>query len=109
MADYRSSALDTDAENGWEFVKPEPGFALVNMGDALVKLTNGIIRSPLHRVTYAPGAQATFDRYSLAYFSRPEDDVKMETLRNRDNTLKIVARRRRRHGEGMGSVQVADV
>lgn len=67
-------------EECWEFVKPEPGCAIVNMGDAMVKLTNGIIRSNLHRVAYAPGEQAVFDRYSLAYFSRPLDNVLMKAL-----------------------------
>ncbi|MCJ1471416.1 hypothetical protein MMC13_000055 [Lambiella insularis] len=69
-----------DPEAGWEFAQPEPGCAIVNIGDALVKLTNGAIRSNLHRVTYAPGDQAVCDRYALAYFTRPEDDVKMERL-----------------------------
>lgn len=67
-------------EECWEFVKPEPGCAIVNMGDAMVKFTNGIIRSNLHRVAYAPGEQAVHDRYSLAYFSRPLDSVLMKAL-----------------------------
>lgn len=50
------------------------------MGDAMVKFTNGIIRSNLHRVAYAPGKQAVHDRYSLAYFSRPLDNVLMKAL-----------------------------
>lgn len=67
-------------EECWEFVKPEPGCVIVNMGDAMVKFTNGIIRSNLHRVTYAPGEQAIHDRYALAYFSRPLDNVLMKAL-----------------------------
>lgn len=67
-------------EECWEFVKPEPGCAIVNMGDAMVKFTNGIIRSNLHRVASAPGEQAVHDRYSLAYFSRPLDSVLMKAL-----------------------------
>lgn len=31
-------------------------------------------------MAYAPGKQALRDRYSLAYFTRPEDDVVMEPL-----------------------------
>lgn len=36
--------------------------------------------SGVHRVLAAPGEQATLDRYSLVYFIRPEDDVKMVDL-----------------------------
>ena len=53
---------------------------MVNMGDAMVKFSDGIVRSNLHRVAYAPGEQAMCDRYSLAYFTRPEDDVVMKPL-----------------------------
>lgn len=69
-----------DNDDCWEFVKPEPGCAVVNMGDAMVKFTSGTIRSNLHRVAYAPGEQAIYDRYSLAYFSRPLDNVQMKAL-----------------------------
>lgn len=69
-----------DNEEGWEFVQPQPGCAIVNMGDAMVKFTNGTIRSNLHRVAYAPGEQAIYDRYAVAYFSRPSDDVLMKPL-----------------------------
>lgn len=79
----RSEAQDND--ECWEFVKPEPGCAIVNMGDAMVKFTSGIIRSNLHRVAYAPGEQAVYDRYSLAYFSRPLDNVQMKELSAGEN------------------------
>lgn len=72
----------TNENNGtsWEFVRPQAGCAVVNMGDAMVHFTGGVVRSNLHRVTYAPGKQALMDRYSIAYFSRPEDDVVLEGL-----------------------------
>lgn len=70
----------TDYETGWQFVKPLSGCAMVNMGDAMVKFSDGIVRSNLHRVAYALGEQAMCDRYSLIYFSRPEDDVVIEPL-----------------------------
>lgn len=79
----RSEVQDND--ECWEFVKPEPGCAIVNMGDAMVKFTSGIIRSNLHRVAYAPGNQAVHDRYSLAYFSRPLDNVQMKALSAGEN------------------------
>lgn len=58
----------------WVFVIPVPGCAIVNLGDALVKFTGGILRSNLHRVVCPPGEQAKEVRYSLVYFSRPEHD-----------------------------------
>lgn len=64
----------------WQYVKPQTGCVVVNVGDALVSLTGGVMRSNLHRVVAPPGEQANFERYSLAYFSRPEDDVLMQPL-----------------------------
>ena len=68
----------TDAE--WCYVRPLPGHAIINLGDALVKFTNGLLRSNIHRVVSPPGSQADLTRYSLVYFSRPEDDVPMKRL-----------------------------
>ena len=71
-----------DAE--WCYVKPLPGHAIVNLGDALVLFTHGLLRSNIHRVVSPPGAQADFTRYSLVYFSRPEDDVVLKRLPGSD-------------------------
>lgn len=73
---------NAEAQNdeGWEFVKPEPGCCIVNIGDALPKLTSNVIRSNLHRVTSAPGEQANYDRYSIAYFCRPTNDIPMKAI-----------------------------
>lgn len=62
----------------WEFVKPEPGCAIVNLGDAMVTLTNGLLKSAKHRVVPPPGEQAGVNRYSVVYFARPHNEVKME-------------------------------
>lgn len=67
-----------DAE--WKWVKPLPGHCIINLGDSLVKFTNGLLRSNIHRVISSPGAQAESTRYSLVYFSRPEDDVLLKRL-----------------------------
>lgn len=64
----------------WCYVAPLPGHAIVNLGDAMVKFTNGLLRSNIHRVVSPPGAQAECTRYSLVYFSRPEDDVVLKRL-----------------------------
>jgi len=66
--------------NNWVYVRPVPGCAIVNLGDAMVKFTGGILRSNLHRVVSPPGLQANETRHSLVYFSRPEHDVILRKL-----------------------------
>lgn len=65
----------------WVYVRPLPGCAIINLGDAMVKFSAGILRSNLHRVVAPPGKQADTVRYSLVYFSRPEHEVKMQRVR----------------------------
>ncbi|KAL4802362.1 hypothetical protein BDV18DRAFT_166971 [Aspergillus unguis] len=72
--------LPPGADAEWQYVKPLPGHAIVNLGDAMVKFTNGLFRSNIHRVVSPPGAQADSTRYSLVYFARPEDDVALRRL-----------------------------
>lgn len=64
----------------WCYVKPLQGHAVVNLGDAMVKLTAGVLRSNIHRVVNPPGEQADSTRMSLVYFARPEDDVVLKPL-----------------------------
>lgn len=64
----------------WCYVRPLPGHAIINLGDAMVKFTNGLLRSNIHRVVSPPGAQTNSTRYSLVYFARPEDEVKLKRL-----------------------------
>lgn len=65
----------------WLWVQPPPpNHAIVNLGDASVKWTNGVFCSGRHRVVPAPGEQGKFDRYSVVYFVRPEDDAVLKRL-----------------------------
>jgi len=70
-----------EVEHGWAYVKPLPGHAIINLGDALVMFTKGVLRSNVHRVVVPPGLQAEVTRFSLVYFCRPEDDVVLKPLR----------------------------
>ena len=72
----------SDAE--WVYVKPLAGHAIMSLGDAMVKLTNGLLRSNIHRVTAPPGIQGGHTRYSLVYFARPEDEVLLQRLQGSD-------------------------
>jgi isopenicillin N synthase-like dioxygenase len=67
-------------EEIWEYIKPEPNCLVVNMGDALVQWTGGVLRSNVHRVTYPPGEQAAHDRYSVAYLIRASSHSEMRRL-----------------------------
>lgn len=78
--------LPPGADAEWVYVRPLPGHAIVNLGDAMVKFTNGLFRSNIHRVVAPPGEQGNSTRYSLVYFARPEDSV---TLRRLDGSAII--------------------
>ncbi|MCJ1383935.1 hypothetical protein MMC17_007049 [Xylographa soralifera] len=69
-----------DQQPEWLFVRPLPGCAIVNLGDAMTKFTGGLLRSSFHRVVLAPGEQAKVAKYSVVYFARPEDDVLLRRL-----------------------------
>ena len=64
----------------WVYVRPLEGHVVVNLGDAMVKFTNGLLRSNIHRVVSPPGEQRGETRYSVVYFCRPEDGVLLKRL-----------------------------
>ncbi|KAJ5611874.1 hypothetical protein N7528_008979 [Penicillium herquei] len=65
----------------WLYIKPEPGHAVINIGDTLLEWTGGVLRSSLHRVSTAPGEQALVDRLSVAYLVRPKNSASMRRLK----------------------------
>ena len=67
-------------ESAWMWVKPQPRHLIVNLGDAMVQWTGGLLRSNVHRINYAPGEQRSVDRYSIALLVRPERDASMRRL-----------------------------
>ncbi len=68
--------------SGWRWVVPPPaGTAIVNLGDAAVKFTGGVLCSGRHRVVPAPGEQGKLPRYSVVYFVRPEDKAVLRRLK----------------------------
>ncbi|GJE97272.1 clavaminate synthase-like protein [Phanerochaete sordida] len=75
--------------DGWCYVKPLPGHAICNIGDALALFSGGILRSNLHRVVAPPGAQAAYTRWSLVFFTRPADGVPLRALA--EHSSKIAA------------------
>jgi isopenicillin N synthase-like dioxygenase len=67
-------------DGAWLWVRPQPGCLVVNLGDAMVQWTGGVLRSNVHRVNSAPGQQRFVERYSLGIFIRPERNVSMKRL-----------------------------
>jgi isopenicillin N synthase-like dioxygenase len=72
--------MDGTEDSSWVYVQPQPGCAIINLGDAMVEWSAGILRSNMHRVIYGPGKQSKVTRYSLAYLLRPFSDAPMKRL-----------------------------
>lgn len=64
----------------WKYVKPYPGSITVNIADSLSFLTNGFLKSSIHRVVAPPPDQAHIDRLGVLYFVRPEDDLELRPV-----------------------------
>jgi isopenicillin N synthase-like dioxygenase len=69
-------------ETSWRWIKPVPGTAVVNLGDAMEVFTNKLLKSGLHRVIKAPSLQRTHDKYSVLIVARPEDSTPMRSFRS---------------------------
>lgn len=89
--------LEPDVPGEWLWVKPKRGCAIVNLGDAAVKYTNGVLCSGRHRVIPSPGEQGKWPRYSIVYFVRPADQTRMQILKG-----KGVPEPEEEEGEGEG-------
>ena len=72
--------LQRPGSTEWEFVAPRDGHAIINIGDSLRFLSGKLFSSCLHRVI--PVA-ADEDRYSIAYFLRPENAAHLEDTEGR--------------------------
>ncbi|KAI1452443.1 putative oxidoreductase [Annulohypoxylon moriforme] len=82
-----SPGADPTDDANWRYVKPAPGCAIVNLGDAMVEWSAGVLRSNMHRVTFAPGAQGQIPRYSHAYLVRPQAEAPMKRLAGGDSLI----------------------
>ena len=70
------AALQVRTPQGtWKWVKPYPGSITVNIADSLSFLTNGFLKSSIHRVVAPPPDQEHLDRIGVLYFVRPEDQL----------------------------------
>ncbi|KAF2648722.1 Clavaminate synthase-like protein, partial [Lophiostoma macrostomum CBS 122681] len=69
-------------EREWLYIPPEPGHVIVNLGDTMLILSNGVLKSGRHRVVTPPGPQAEFHRYSVLTNLRPSNDTPMRALKS---------------------------
>jgi len=66
--------------NEWKWVKPQDATLTVNAADAISFLTGGYVKSTVHRVLAPPKDQQHVDRLGLLYFSRPHNDLVLNTI-----------------------------
>jgi len=66
--------------NEWKWVKPQDATLTVNACDAISFLTGGYVKSTVHRVVAPPKDQQHVDRLGLLYFSRPHNNVVLNTI-----------------------------
>jgi isopenicillin N synthase-like dioxygenase len=50
----------------WQYVKPRPECAIINLGDAFVKMVDQKLYSAVHRVVGPPGDQSRCERHSVS-------------------------------------------
>ncbi|KAI1382854.1 Clavaminate synthase-like protein [Hypoxylon trugodes] len=67
-------------EGEWKYVSPVEGGITCNAADTLSFLTNGFIKSTIHRVVTPPKDQINVARLGLLYFNRPGANTPMKTV-----------------------------
>ena len=64
----------------WLGVNPQPGSMVVNVGDMLQRLTNGVLRSTTHRVINPVRERAGHARFSMPFFLHFNPDFVIDAL-----------------------------
>ena len=64
----------------WIPVSPKPGQLVVNIGDMLQRLTNGVLRSTSHRVVNPAPERKSHARYSMPFFLHFHPEFMIEAL-----------------------------
>lgn len=64
----------------WIPITAVPGQLVVNVGDMLERLTNGVLRSTIHRVVNPPVEKLKEPRYSIPFFMHANPDTKLDCL-----------------------------
>jgi isopenicillin N synthase-like dioxygenase len=69
-----------DRDGSWLPVAPRRGELVVNVGDMLQRLTNGMLRSTTHRVRNPAPERRGVSRFSMPFFLHFRPDFRIETL-----------------------------
>lgn len=64
----------------WIPITALPEQLVVNVGDMLERLTNGVLKSTIHRVVNPPRALMNTPRYSIPFFLHPRSDMSLAAL-----------------------------
>ncbi|KAE8150219.1 hypothetical protein BDV25DRAFT_154822 [Aspergillus avenaceus] len=67
-------------ESDWEWLRIQPGTLSVNVADIMTMLSNGWLKSGVHRVIVPPEDQRHLERLGLLYFVRPSDRLKLKSV-----------------------------
>ncbi|WKL58140.1 2-oxoglutarate and iron-dependent oxygenase domain-containing protein [Asticcacaulis sp. ZE23SCel15] len=71
-----------DRDGTWLPITPPEGCIVINIGDMLSRLTNGVLPSTIHRVVNPAEGRKDFSRYSTPFFLHFEPPYVIETLTN---------------------------
>ena len=75
------AGLELQTKDGrWIPVSPKKGELVINIGDMLQRLTNGVLRSTSHRVVNPAPDRASHARYSMPFFLHFRPDFVIEAL-----------------------------
>ncbi len=66
----------------WISITALPDQLVVNVGDMLERLTNGKLKSTIHRVINPPPEMMTTSRYSIPFFMHPRSSMSLAALPN---------------------------
>jgi isopenicillin N synthase-like dioxygenase len=78
--EYKRLDTELDPEESWFYVPPIPGHVIMNLGDVMHIMTNGLLNSGKHRVVTPPGLQGKHQRLSVLLVARPWEEAKMRTV-----------------------------
>lgn len=66
----------------WISITALPDQLIINVGDMLERLTNGKLKSTIHRVVNPPAHLMNTPRYSIPFFMHPRSEMSLATLPN---------------------------
>ncbi len=69
-----------DRDGRWLPIDPPAGAVVVNIGDMLARLTNGVLPSTTHRVVNPAPERRGLARYSMPFFLHFRSDFRIDTL-----------------------------